>query len=562
MLKPEESRWIAFFTSLIFLAHPLQTQPVNYIIQRAALLAAFFYLSSLVLYMKARSTQRQKRPMWKIYYMVSIFAAVLSMLSKETAVSLPLMVCCYEFCFLKNSEKFNWKMVSPFLLFLLLVPFVFMPLVGFTDISRTVHDFSGGVGPIQYFLTQLRVKMTYLRLLVLPLGQHVEYDCTGSKSIFEIPVMACAVFLGFVLYLAFRMFRNFKLMSFGIFWFFITLLPESSFWPNRDLIFEHRLYLPMLGFGLFVSSGSFRIFGPRHTKFTVGLFSLLVLCYSVLTYNRNKVWLDELTLWDDAVHQAPGNERSYLNRGAAFYNLGKLDKALADYIKALQIDPHDFVTYSDLGLIYMDKGDYNMAIFEFGQAIKINPNYAGAYNNRARAYDKKGDLDKAMADYTKAIQVKSDYAAAYNNRGIDYDKQGRTDLAMADYDQAIKVDPDYPETYNNRGIAYQKTGHLAEALNDFSKAIALKSNSAIAYYNRAALYQRLGNLDQALFDYSKVTVLDINYAAAYNNRGIIYALKGQLDKASSDYRKALSIDPHFTAAYKNLEHLNLILKEN
>ena len=592
-LKSGYTRWMAFFTGLIFLTHPLQTQPVNYIVQRATLLVAFFYLASLVLYTKARLIQQQnnRSQIWKIYYVASLLTTVMCMFSKETAISLPLMICCYEFCFLTNSKGFNWKIVAPFIALILIIPLMIMPmrLNGFTEAQQTVHDFSGGIGPIQYFLTQLRVKVTYLRLLFLPFGQSVEYNYTLSKSLFEIPVIFSGLFLFFILYGAIRMFNKFKLIAFSIFWFFITLLPESSFWPNRDLIFEHRLYLPMVGFGLFVTSGLFYIFGQKRINFVVGVLSLLVIGYSVLTYNRNKVWLNEFTLWDDAVHQAPEVARPHLNRGAAYQNQGNPDKAMADYTRALEINPRDFVTYSNLGMIYMDRADYDRAIFDFNQAIMIDAGYAGAFNNRGRVYDKKGDFDKAIADYSKAIKIKPDYAGAYSNRGMVYEEQGKLDDAIADYNQAIKINPDYAEAYNNRAVTYHKMGHsdqslidynkaivinpayaavyvnrgiiyedkrkLKETFRDFDEAIRIDPGFAIAYYDRAALNQKLGNLDQAISDYSKAIELKKNYTGAYNNRGVVYSLKGQFDKAFDDYNKALTIDPHFTAAQSNLEYL-------
>ena len=108
--------WIAFFAGLIFLVHPLQTQPINYIYQRAALLAAFFYLSSLALYVKTRSTRLENPDSrsWIVYWTGSLLAAALSMFSKETAVSLPLIVCLYECCFLKSKEKQSWPWITPF----------------------------------------------------------------------------------------------------------------------------------------------------------------------------------------------------------------------------------------------------------------------------------------------------------------------------------------------------------------------------------------------------------------------------------------------------------------
>ncbi len=193
--------WIAFFTALIFLVHPLQTQPVNYIYQRATLLAAFFYLSSLGLYVKARSIYLSNSDAvgWKAYFIGALFSAVLCMFSKELAISLPLMFCFYEFCFLKNEGKRSWPWLMPFFLIALLLPLTW--LVTHPDIlkgtKQVLENYAGGVSMKRYFLTQTRVMVTYLRLLFVPIHQTIEYDFPLTNSISEIPFILSSLFLLF-----------------------------------------------------------------------------------------------------------------------------------------------------------------------------------------------------------------------------------------------------------------------------------------------------------------------------------------------------------------------------
>ncbi len=523
MLESGQTPWIAFFGSLIFLAHPLQTQAVNYIIQRASLWAAFFYMAGLVFYARARIAQRQKLRRWIFFYCASFLSAVLCMFSKENAITLPLMICVYEFCFVKKERSFNWKITLPFLALTALIPWMLAPKQWnfFSSITQTVHDFSGGVGPWPYFLTQLRVKLTYLRLLVLPIHQNVEYDYALSKSIFEAPVIFSGLALGALFVFAFWLYRRFKLLSFGIFWFFITLLPESSFWPNRDIIFEHRLYLPMLGFALFVAGGIMEVLGPQRRRLSMILLSCLVLVYGVLTYNRNKVWHDEMSLWNDAILRAPGKEIAYLNRGAAFQNMGKVQEAAADYIQALKIDGRDAIVHSNLGLILYDQDRLDQALDQFNQAVQYNGGYAGAFFNRGRVFDKRGDLKQAAADYSKAIAIKPDYADAYKNRGMDFERQGMPAEALADYNKALQFDP----------------------------------HSTAAIFDRAQLFEKQGRWPQALEDYNQIVALNPQIASGYNNRGVIYSIIGRYDQAFLDYNEALKIDPEFKPAQDNLKRL-------
>jgi Tfp pilus assembly protein PilF len=441
---------IAFFSSAIFLVHPIQTQPVNYIIQRATLLAAFFYLASLSLYVRARLTDRPG-----LYYALSLLTAFLSMLSKEIAVSLPLSIALYEFCFLKSRKSLSWKRIIPFLIVLLIILLIilFTKSIKFDELRGAVES-KIGVSAYHYFLTQLRVKVTYLRLLFLPISQNLDYDYPISKSFFDIPVLLSALLLIAIFSLGCLLFHRRRLLSFAIFWFFITLLPESSIIPIIDVIFEHRLYLPMLGFSLFVSCGIYYLLRAKWAKIAPAILALLVICYSVMTYQRNKVWKDEFSLWNDNILKSPLKARPYFERADAHFRQGSLERAVSDYNKTVELDP----------------------------------GHAKAYNHRAIIFQKQGKFDQAISDYDKAISLIPLYCVAYNNRGVAYLNKGNIDQAIADYSRALDIDPNYPDAYSNRANAYLIKGYLDSAISDCNRALEINPGLAQAYENRAKAY--------------------------------------------------------------------------
>ncbi len=155
------------------------------------------------------------------------------------------------------------------------------------------------------------------------------------------------------------------------------------------------------------------------------------------------------------------------------------------------------------GNAYLFKGEVDRAIADYDRAIELKPDLAEAYNNRGNAYWNKGEVDRAIADYDRAIELKPDYAEAYYNRGIAYRNKGEVDRAIADYDRAIELKPDYAEAYNNRGIAYWNKGEVDRAIADYDRAIELKPDDAEAYYNRGIAYKMQGNTDQARADFEK-----------------------------------------------------------
>jgi tetratricopeptide (TPR) repeat protein len=254
--------------------------------------------------------------------------------------------------------------------------------------------------------------------------------------------------------------------------------------------------------------------------------------------------------YNQAIDKTP-RSTFYNNRGLLYYNQGKPELALADWNKAIALNPNLAPTYSNRGNLYSNQGKPELAIADYNKAISLNPNYADAYNNRGNLYSNQGKLDLALADYNKAISLNPNIALAYYNRGVLYDNQGKPELAIADYNKEIALNPNIAEAYSNRGLFYSNQGKLDLALADYNKAISINPNIALAYYNRGLFYSNQGKLDLALADYNKAISLNPNYADAYNNRGNLYSNQGKLDLALADYNKAISINPNIALAYYN-----------
>jgi tetratricopeptide (TPR) repeat protein len=240
---------------------------------------------------------------------------------------------------------------------------------------------------------------------------------------------------------------------------------------------------------------------------------------------------------------------AYFQRGVANFNLSDLDRAIADFDKAIALNPNLAEAYYNRGTAYGRKGDLEQAIADLDKAIALKPDLAEAYNNRGIAYNNKGQFDRAIADYDKAIALKPDYAEPYYNRGNAYYYKGDFDRAIADYNKAIALKPDYAEPYYSRGNAYHHKGDFDRAIADYNKAIALKPDLAEAYNDRGIAYGNKGQFDRAIADYDKAIALKPDYAEAYYYRGNAYADKGDLDRAISDWTRAIALRPDDVKAY-------------
>ena len=480
--KPHPNPYhIALLAGLIFLSHPVQTEAVTYIYQRTTSLAGFFYLLSLTLYVQSRLALTNKRCSHgrKIIYAASWIAAIAGMFTKETVATLPLMIILYEFYFFNKDRSKQWKSIIPFLIILPIIPIVLFSTnpPNIKDIYRIVEQPLSGS---QYFLTQLRVMATYLKLLFLPLNQNIDYNYPISGYFTAPSTILSSSLLILILIGAVKTFHKYRLVSFGIFWFFICLLPESTFIPLADVIFEHRLYLPVAGYSFFLSGILYSLSKNKQTALITTVLIALTFYYSTLTYARNFVWKDELTLWNDAALKSPGKPRPHNNLAMAYAAMNDYDQAINEYNKAIALNPNYAATYSNRGTAYFKKGDTNRAIADFTKAISLDSGYIEAYNNRGNVYALNGKFDKAIFDYNKVITINpKNYTAFYNMGNAYFDKKD-LDKAAANYDKAIKLNPNYTQAYNNRGLVHALRGNYEQAIRDYNKIIKINPSNTNA----------------------------------------------------------------------------------
>jgi tetratricopeptide (TPR) repeat protein len=188
--------------------------------------------------------------------------------------------------------------------------------------------------------------------------------------------------------------------------------------PIKDLIFEHRLYLPSAGAAIAASAGVFffseRFFRQKGAwKVLAAAVVIFVLPLSIAAYERNKVWKNEVTLYEDAVKKSPAKERVRYNLAWAYHRNGELDKAIKEYKADLLLAPGKDKAHYNLGLIYRSMGKNDEAERHFLEALRIKPDPV-AYYNLAMLYHSGGDIDKAIASYEAALMANQHEDALYN----------------------------------------------------------------------------------------------------------------------------------------------------
>jgi len=164
-----------------------------------------------------------------------------------------------------------------------------------------------------------------------------------------------------------------------------------------------------------------------------------------------------------------GDAQAYFRRGFGHYRKGELDQALADYNRALELDPNLAGAYLDRGIVYSQKGDQDRAVTDYNRALELNPSDAKVYYNRGLAYNRRGDWDQAIADCTRALELNPTYALAYSSRGSSYLKKGDWDRALADYNRALELNPNDVRSLFNKALVFDKAGRRQEALEAYGR---------------------------------------------------------------------------------------------
>jgi len=554
--------WIALAAAMLFVAHPIQTQAVTYIVQRFASLVTLFYLFTVVCYLKWRlaSSETRSRFLW---YGGAVLSTVLAMKTKENSFTLPFMILLVEAVFFRSFTKKRWVMLLPFLLTLMIIPISRGDALGEAEgFARHTTEISRS----DYLFTQFRVIVTYIRLLFLPFRQNLDYDYPIYHSLLEPTVLLSFLFLlslfGLSLYLLYHSpltARNSqaRLIAFGIGWFFLTLSIESSIIPIRDVIYEHRLYLPSVGFFMALSVGVMmgrkwlqRLRVPPAWGM-VGL-GAIVLLLSSATYQRNLVWQDEIALWQDVVAKAPQKARGHNNLGIAYKEKGRLEAALQEYEAAITLKPDYAKAHNNLGVVYKGLGRLEAAIEAYQQALALKPDYVESYYNLGIAYRDLGRLEAAIEAYQQALALKPDFAEAHSNLGVAYRDLGRPEAAIEAYQQALSLKPDFAEAHNNLGIAYRDLSRPEAAIEAYQQALAFKPDNAEAHNNLGTIYAAQGRWEAAIEAYQEALELDPDLIEAHYNLGNAYKDLGRPDAAIEAYQQALAIKPDYAEVYNNI----------
>jgi tetratricopeptide (TPR) repeat protein len=520
-------RFLALFATLLFVCHPIQTQAVTYIWQRSASLSAMFYIWSMAFYMEAAVYREKSKMKYRLSLALSFFSLLLASFCKQSAVTLPLAIAMLEIFFNKaDSWKERAWRIFPFLISLAIIPILTF-LVGdrqlydLTNFAKQVHT------PARYFLTQLSVVAKYLSLLILPLGQNLDYDYPVSKSFFEQKTFLSFLLLSFIAGAGFFFMKKDRVASFGIFFFFLALSVESSFIPLEDFIFEHRLYLPSAGFFLFMASllASLMVRVKKRLKkpiaFCLALNAFLLIVFLPLTcatIRRNEIWKSEESLWLDVYAKSPNKPRVIRTLAEAKAKAGKFEEAVGLYERALSVDSEFWECYNDLGVLL---GNH-------------------------------GEMERAKVLFEKAAVLASRSSEPLVNLGAYFKKKGNIEEAENYFKKSISVQPENPGPYLQLSGLFADLGRYEQAIECMESFIRADNSNHEIFFSLGKIQLRNGNLKGARTALERSVSLNPIYAPSHDLLGIVLEQEGEILQARASFERAISIDKSLVNAYLNL----------
>lgn len=426
----------AFIIALFFISHPAITEVLNSITYNEDIFALFFMLISFLFLIEKEDLKIKNI----VFISISFFFALLS---KEMALAFPILILGYDFIF--NSEldiKKLKKRVFDNLTFYLsiITTAILFFIISFLLMKNPEKIATRHFGSLFERIIYLPYNIfQFIKIAILPINLNADYSFSYPKNFFSFENLIPYFFIIIIIIISILMVKKSKAISFGIFWFLVTLLPVSNIIELYNPIADRYLYIPIIGFAIILTeiinyiaskiqeknikrqakTTKVNKYSEINLSYTKIAFVLIIfIFYSFNTINRNRIWQNDLTLWMDTSIKSPNNPRALLNYGIKLVEIKKYDEAEKELIKVIKLAPLEYKAYFMLGNIYYIKKELKKAKEMYFQAIKIKPNLIDAYKNLAVVYAENKEYQLALETLSYVLEKDPSDNEAIRNKKI------------------------------------------------------------------------------------------------------------------------------------------------
>jgi tetratricopeptide (TPR) repeat protein len=565
--RDERAFYAALLSGIVFALHPININAVAYIVQRMASLSTLFVLVSLHCYISA--TRAAGITKTAVLYVCSGLFIIVGIFAKENAVmTIPLILLCDYLLLSRGSRASFLRRVS----IITVIGVIAMGLAYYlleleyaiTTLTEHIYNFNAPMEeagwmakdvywtPLQHILTEFRVLSRYILLILLPLPGFLVFDWWGfpvSETLTDpaTTLFALLLLLSLLMLSLFSM-KRLRLLSFGILWYLIAVSLESFVAIGSDLYFEHRNYLPLTGLIAGLTGQAVISLGSRVNARSAWT-SALILCLILgsLTFTRNSVWKDSVTLWSDTLAKSPSNLRAMIAMGNSYLAVSDLDNAETYYSRVVETSSRDrrlhFLNDSiySLGMMFLLQGRLDEAgelITKFDRTVvsykpRILEGFLKALSN---------NLEGAMKDYRDVLNVAEgiDKVVVLTLMGDAYREKGLTAASIRHYNEAIDLHPGFSAAYYGIAVLHLKRGDIDRADDYLRKTLAIDPNHTLALSDTAeVMLLRNSDPEEALLIAEQAISKRPPFYQPYLTMGNILILLGREKEAEDYYAKAL-----------------------
>lgn len=509
-------------TSFLFAAHPVLTEAVNAISFREDLLVFLFYITTLNLFLISRQGSKPGRsPFWTVMlYLASCVTFFIALLSKEMAVTLPLIIYWYEWIYCDKKKGLHKILFNRYNIGYIAIT-VFYLYLRFYYFHNPLERDSLGWEVTDRLLTVPWLILNSLKLTIFPISLSVDYLIMPVKDaaslLFLLPSIAIISLIG----MTFLIEKKEKCITFGIGFFLITLIPVYNIIPITNPLAIRYLYMPAVGFCIVMGLNFCLLYEafisrPKTRQLYLFIpFIAIMVIYSSGVINRNKAWKDNYSLWSDAARKVPQNIRPYYNDlGNILYEQGRFEDAIKQYQIAIRVRPDFVEAYNNLGNVLAEMGRFEEAVVQYRTTLKFRPDITDVRVNLANLYLTMGKFDDAILEFKTAAKLKPDDPQLHYLIGIAYNKQGQFKEAVQELRNAIRLQPDNPAFHNDLAVFYADKNYLDEAAGEYQQVLRLNPASIKAHYDLGMIYLRMRLKDKARKEFEIILKMEPDFLPA------------------------------------------------
>jgi tetratricopeptide (TPR) repeat protein len=484
--------WIALGAAALYGLHPANADTVNYIVASSEVISTLGVIASFAVYFGFPKLRR---------FYIYVLPAAIAILAKPTAAIFAVLFAVYWLLFERNKTRLQRGVE------------IFTPLVICGAVLLFVQHMTprswiaGASNAHNYLITQPYVMLLYLKTFFWPTGLSADYDLNPFTTAADPRFWAGVLFMAALVTMSILAVRSesTRVIGFGLFWFVIALLP-TSFFPLAEVMNDHRTFLPYIGLAIAMAGAAAllvaRLDQQRSwVKITAtGAVALFLCANAYATFQRNKVWKSEETLWHDVVIKSPGNARGLMNYGNTLMAKGNFAGALDYFHRAQQLTPQYSVLLINLAIAEDATKQSAAAEQHFKEALRLAPASPDSYTYYARYLLSHSRADEARAFLRSALELsptdltarelltqvehtQAETPESYLALSLQFYNEGRYQESIAASQSALSLKPDYAEAWNNICAAENKLGRYEQGVAACEQALHFKPDFELARNN-------------------------------------------------------------------------------